>query len=619
VVSGLEWLKTRWRLRHSIPMTTWLVLGFWTFTLVTMVAMIVTVGMMLWRWGDQQIDSDLSRRVSALRTILENDEAYLNREIVTVASLEGMNKALETQDQDLLVRLLEPVIASHRLNVLYVLGPDGQVLASLGKDATSEERLVHTPLVQQGFKGAHASGLMKLNGAIWMTAVLPHRSANGDLNSVIVLATKVDDDYLRGIRSTLGPDVALVWGDTTVFSLGVALPKSLKPTFEMVAAGGEEIFFSDVTVNHTHYRVASTNPSWYSGHPLSVHLFQPTAALERELKNALARAVAITLLFVAGGSMLVYLYAHSVTDPLHRLAEAAQTIAGGELDKPVQVEGRDEVGQLARAFENMRVKVQAMLESEQRWAADLEEKVRQRTAELQKLSESRNQLLHKTISAQEEERRRVARDLHDETSQALVALITNLAVLQRLPPEEAHKHLPEFRESVVKALKEVNRIVLNLRPTLLDDYGLIPALSWYAEERLAGSGTQVDVVAQDGAQDVKLPPVVETTLFRVGQEAIANAAKYAQASVVRLRLQVENTGEEPTAILEIEDDGRGFDLEAAHHPTQGGRPPLGLMGMEERVRLHGGRLEIRSVPAEGTCVCAVVPLTPQREEGDSGA
>jgi signal transduction histidine kinase len=141
-------------------------------------------------------------------------------------------------------------------------------------------------------------------------------------------------------------------------------------------------------------------------------------------------------------------------------------------------------------------KVQTMLEAQQKWNAELEDKVRAKTAELRQLSETRDQLLRQMITAQEEERRRVARELHDETSQALTALIANLAIVQTLPPTKAKAHLDEIKSSIVETLKGVNRIVLDLRPTLLDDYGLMPALSWYANKRV-GSGTRVDATVPE--------------------------------------------------------------------------------------------------------------------------
>jgi len=594
-------------------MTTWLVTGFYTFTILTMLALILTAGLLLSQWLYQTLDEDLRLHAQSFKAMMMDDEAYLNREVITVLNLEGMDAALETGNAEQMARLLRPVLDSHALNAMYIIGEDHHAVVALGEPMMNEEALPDLQLVRQACGMPTMSGLFELEGSLWLVSTLEHRSSGGLTDAVFVLGRRLDQEYLRVFRQEQGVGIILVWGDTVASSLKVLPPElslstlhDLQDKVETESVDGAA--FSNLEIDGARYRVGVFGPAWREGDHLTIILMQSTTAVERAIWRSLAQVIGFSLLLIIGGSLLVYLYGHSIADPLDRLATAAIAIAQGDLSQPIRVGSRDEVGQLAQAFEDMRVQVQAKLETEQKWAADLEEKVRQRTADLQSLSESRNQLLHKTISAQEEERRRVARELHDETSQSLVALITNLAVLQRLPPEEAYKHLPGFRESVVKVLKEVNRIVLNLRPTLLDDYGLMPALSWYAEERFANSGTRLEIIASD--EDVTLPTVVETTLFRVGQEAVANAAKYAQASVVRLHLLVENDGKEPAATLRIEDDGCGFDLEAARQPEAGRRLPLGLMGMEERVRLHGGRLEIQSAPGNGTCVCAIVPLSP---------
>jgi signal transduction histidine kinase len=311
---------------------------------------------------------------------------------------------------------------------------------------------------------------------------------------------------------------------------------------------------------------------------------------------------------MAFGSMLAYLYARGVTGPLKRLSHAASAIANGNLEHIVQAESRDEIGMLARAFEEMRVRVRAMLQAQQQWNVELEDKVHVKTAELEKLVESRDQLLRRTITAQEDERRRVARELHDETSQALTALIANLAVAQTMPgaPAAMCAHLGALKKAAVETLQEVNRIVLDLRPTLLDDYGLIAALSWYAENRLDANETSVRLETFGAA--VRLPPTVETILFRVGQEAITNIAKYARAKQVWINVLFENGVIPPRITLQIQDDGVGFDAQQMlqHPPKQ--RPSFGLLGMYERVSLVGGQIDVRSEPGKGTTICATVPL-----------
>jgi len=257
----------------------------------------------------------------------------------------------------------------------------------------------------------------------------------------------------------------------------------------------------------------------------------------------------------------------------------------------------------------LEAQVQAMLETQRKWNADLEANVRAKTSELQRLSELRDQLLRQIITTQEEEHRRVARELHDDTSQALTALIANLAVVQNLPPAKLKGQLSEIKAAVVEILKGVNQIVLDLRPTLLDDYGLMPALSWYANKRL-GPGLRVELDTPE--PELRLPPIIETTLFRVGQEAIANVAKHARATCLRMRLGYDVANASIT--LQVADDGCGFAPAQVKQQKDQDRPRLGLLGMHERMQLIGGQLHIGSEPGKGTLITATVTLESGNQE-----
>lgn len=151
-----------------------------------------------------------------------------------------------------------------------------------------------------------------------------------------------------------------------------------------------------------------------------------------------------------------------------------------------------------------------------------------------------------------------------------------------------------------RALDDVHGLVLDLRPSVLDDLGLFSAIRWMADRHFKPLGItfrcEVDV-------DRRLPPEVETTLFRVAQEAITNIAKHSQASSVLV--QIEERGGE--LVFEVEDDGKGFDVAAASRPEKK-RVSFGLMGMQERVELLGGTLTIESSPGEGTRLVLFVPL-----------
>jgi signal transduction histidine kinase len=205
--------------------------------------------------------------------------------------------------------------------------------------------------------------------------------------------------------------------------------------------------------------------------------------------------------------------------------------------------------------------------------------------------------LRRVVAGQELERRRLARELHDETGQALTSILLGLrAVEESRSAEEMHASAADLRELVVGTLQDVRRLAVQLRPKALDDFGLAPALERLAQTFSEATDLQVEVEAQLGGE--RLPPEVETTLYRIVQEALTNIVKHAQASQVSILL----VRRPAMATLVIEDDGKGFDTEDVR--AEG----LGLVGIRERVELHDGRLTVESAPGSGTTIVAEVPL-----------
>jgi two-component system sensor histidine kinase UhpB len=212
----------------------------------------------------------------------------------------------------------------------------------------------------------------------------------------------------------------------------------------------------------------------------------------------------------------------------------------------------------------------------------------------------RQALIEKIVHAQEEERRSISRELHDELGQSLLALL--LAVqTQRTDGEGAAVQREDLEDRIRRMIDEVRRLAWGMHPSILDDYGLDSALSRHVQEVGSHSGLAVDYQGLDAPGRLRLPREVEVTLYRVAQEALTNAVRHARASqcsVVLLRDRAEVT-------LLIEDDGCGFDPEAVLRRQEGG---LGLTGIRERVALLGGRCQIESSPAAGTRVRVQVPL-----------
>jgi len=218
--------------------------------------------------------------------------------------------------------------------------------------------------------------------------------------------------------------------------------------------------------------------------------------------------------------------------------------------------------------------------------------------EVQRKEEIRRQLLDKLITAQEEERRRLSRELHDEVGQSLTALIMNLGSAEAaVPPQfdSIRRHLGEIRGLLATTLEEIRRLMVDLRPTLLDDLGLIPAIRWFAETHLERARIKhsLEVVGHRR----RLPPHVETALFRVVQEAITNIVRHSGARRAEIRVDFRDAW----VGAEISDDGKGFDPSAAQ-----GR--LGLLGMEERVTFLGGRWAIQTEIGAGTRISVEIPV-----------
>jgi signal transduction histidine kinase len=205
--------------------------------------------------------------------------------------------------------------------------------------------------------------------------------------------------------------------------------------------------------------------------------------------------------------------------------------------------------------------------------------------------------VRRVVDAQELERTRLARELHDETGQALTSMLLALKSFDdRIDSAEGRAAAAELRELVVKTLRDVRRLAVELRPAALDDFGLVPALARLRDMVAEQSGLDIELQSHLDAE--RLPPEFETALYRIVQEALTNAVKHASATRVRVTLDRR----ERIVVLAVSDDGRGFD------PARTGEGGLGVTGMRERVGLLGGRLTVQSTKGAGTMLTAELPL-----------
>lgn len=262
-------------------------------------------------------------------------------------------------------------------------------------------------------------------------------------------------------------------------------------------------------------------------------------------------------------------------NPITRLRETMRQAQAGDLTLQAPISGYDlEADQLAGAFNTM---LQA----------------------LDDLSKSRARHI---IHAQEEERKRIARELHDETSQALTSLLISLTLLEEsITDPQGQERIRDTRDLAHQTLRAVRNMSLDLRPSALDDLGLLPALRWYVKEYQQKCGIEADLTV-NGLKE-RLSPEAETALYRIIQESLTNTAKHAHARHVWVTLTEDGLLLRAT----IRDDGQGFDAVSMlrrHWQDRG----LGLAGMRERAALIDGAVEVESEPGAGALVTVTIPL-----------
>ena len=309
----------------------------------------------------------------------------------------------------------------------------------------------------------------------------------------------------------------------------------------------------------------------------------------RQIRNGLG----IPSIFLTAYSEDEIVQRAKITEPFGFILKPYQT---GELHATIQMA-------LYRDTTERKLK---QAEQELRHArSSLEERVAERTAELADANRRLRHLSVQIINAQEAERKRISQELHDEMGQALTAIIYNLEMsLRDLPPglgQTTRERLVEAYSLTLRTLEQVRLLSLDLRPAMLDDLGLVPALRSYVGRYTRRTGTEVAFEAI--GMEEQLSPETETALYRIVQEALTNVARHAQARSIRLRLERKAS----TVAVVVQDDGRGFDVEETResNPSDSG---VGLIGIEERVHALGGTLSIFSQPGQGTVLSVEMPL-----------
>ncbi len=328
---------------------------------------------------------------------------------------------------------------------------------------------------------------------------------------------------------------------------------------------------------------------------------EETFAGVRRLRNGLALLGVAALLGIWTATLMG---TRRMVKPVQRLTSAAERIADRKLETPLEIREGGEIGAMAEALERMRQMLLVNIEQLADWNESLEVRVAERTEELRRHQNMVQRLLRRTINAHEEERARLARELHDDIGQMLTAVQLSLDQLANSLPDLKERHqeqLSQTRELTDATMADLRRIIAAVRPGILGELGLLPALEWVADRSLRPHGIAFEV--SGSVRQGRLSNEIQILLFRIAQEAINNVARHSDASKLRISVAEENG----TIHMEFSDDGKGFDPQevSAEREFEGG---LGLAGMAERAALAGGDVQIESTSSVGTRISVTVPL-----------
>ncbi|MBN3525121.1 ATP-binding protein [Paenibacillus apiarius] len=297
-----------------------------------------------------------------------------------------------------------------------------------------------------------------------------------------------------------------------------------------------------------------------------------------------------TLLVCIGTAGITYYVTRFITKPINNLVAVATGISAGKLSLRAKVASNDEVGKLAQAFNEM---ADSLISSNT--------EVEMLLKELQDKERLRDTLILKLLAAQEDERKRISRELHDETSQALTSLMVTMRVLANEAKDaEQQELLHASREIAASILREIRDLAVELRPPILDDMGLIPAIKKYVQKFEEKHDIAVNLFAPE--DDIDIDSHTAVALYRILQESLTNVVKHTAATQIEITMGIADHGIQ----LTIHDNGHGIRPEDFERARQQNR--IGIYGMKERAELLGGSFGVTTTSVGGTELRVSIPL-----------
>lgn len=437
--------------------------------------------------------------------------------------------------------------------LIMVLGTVGTLYARVTLSSTSSDELDRRALAVAHELESHSAELLLTNDIFGL-----YRRVND------LAASNRDVRYVAVFDAS---------GDVQASTFGGALPAGLREA-NSVAPGKP---YTLVTLQTNEGDVRDVAYPIQNGRQGVVRLGLTRTPVQGQVDGMTRNLLGLTGLALVSGLCVAYVLATVLTRPLSRLAEGARAVGRGESPSQEDLYSHPELGQVARAFDAM-------------------------TMQLREKEEERSQLLARVLAAQEDERKRIARELHDDAGQALTSMLLGLTRLENgaLQPE-VKAQAAELKATANTALDLMRDLARDLRPSTLDDLGLVAALGRYVSDYGPKHGLVTHFHAAS-CEGMRLRPETETALYRIAQEALTNIVRHAHANSVNVLL--ERRGRAVTLV--VEDDGAGFD------PNQLGNsvaaaPRLGILGMEERALLVNGSLTVESEPGKGTAIFVQVP------------